>query len=113
MTILDILQYMDADAQTTLLREAAARVSAGGKLVIRTGMEAPGWRFKLTKLTDLFAACCFWMKARPICYPRPETLNATLVSCGLIGTIQPMWGRTPFNNWLAVFKRAEGLSNSA
>ncbi len=108
VTILDILQYMDAEAQTALLREAAARVSAGGKLVIRTGMEAPGWRFKLTKMTDLFAACCFWMKARPICYPRPDTLNATLEKCGLRGTIQPMWGRTPFNNWLAVFERADG-----
>lgn len=108
VTILDILQYMDAEGQAALLREAAARVSAGGKLVIRTGMEAPGWRFKLTKLTDLFAACCFWMKARPVCYPRPETLNATLESCGLRGTILPMWGRTPFNNWLAVFERADG-----
>lgn len=108
VTILDILQYMDADGQAALLREAAARVSKGGKLVIRTGMEGPGWRFKLTKLTDLFAACCFWMKARPICYPRPETLNATLVSCGLSGTIRPLWGRTPFNNWLAVFERDEG-----
>ena len=105
VTILDILQYMDAADQTTLLREVAARIAPGGRLVIRTGMEAPGWRFRLTKLTDWFAVCCFWMKAAPICYPNPETLAATLEACGLRGTIRPLWGRTPFNNWLAVFER--------
>jgi 2-polyprenyl-3-methyl-5-hydroxy-6-metoxy-1,4-benzoquinol methylase len=105
VTILDILQYMTADIQTALLREAAARVAPGGKLVIRTGMAAPGWRFQLTRIADWFAACCFWMKGTPVTYPRPETLAATLESCGLRGTIRPLWGRTPFNNWLAVFER--------
>jgi len=105
VTILDILQYMSADAQTALLREAAARVTTGGKLVIRTGMQAPGWRFQLTRIADWFAACCFWMKAAPVTYPSPGTLAATLESCGLRGTIRPLWGRTPFNNWLAVFER--------
>ena len=107
VTILDILQYMDAAAQSALIREAAARISVGGKLVIRTGMKAPGWRFQITRLVDWFAVCCFWMKSKPIRYPRPETLTATLESCGLRGTIRPLWGRTPFNNWLAVFERPE------
>ena len=106
VTILDILQYLDPAAQKALLREAAARIAPGGKLVIRTGIEDPGWRFALTKLTDWFAVLCFWMKSKPISYPRPETLTATLEACGLRGTIRPMWGRTPFNNWLAVFERA-------
>ncbi len=106
VTILDILQYLDPAAQTTLLREAAARIAPGGKLVIRTGIEDPGWRFTLTKLTDWFGVLCFWMKSKPISYPRPEELTATLEASGLRGTIRPMWGRTPFNNWLAVFERA-------
>ncbi len=105
VTILDILQYMDADAQAALLREAAARISPHGKLIIRTGIEAPGWRFQLTKLADWFAVCCFWMKSKPIRFPRAESLTATLESCGLHGTIRPLWGRTPFNNWLAIFER--------
>ena len=107
VTLLDVLQYLTIDDQTALLREAAARVAPGGKLVIRTGMEAPGWRFQLTKLTDWFAVLCFWMKSKPVRYPRPETLAATLVACGLKGTIRPLWGRTPFNNWLAVFERTK------
>lgn len=105
VTLLDVLLYLTADGQTALLREAAARVAPGGKLVIRTGMEAPGWRFQLTKLTDWFAVLCFWMKGKPVHYPRLETLAATLEACGLRGTIRPLWGRTPFNNWLAVFER--------
>jgi hypothetical protein len=45
------------------------------------------------------------MKSAPVTYPRPEMLNTTLESCGLRGSIRPLWGRTPFNNWLAVFER--------
>jgi SAM-dependent methyltransferase len=105
VTILDILQYMSAESQAALLREAAARVAPGGKLVIRSGMAAPGWRFQLTRIADWFAACCFWMKAAPVTYPSPERLAAILEGCGLRGSIRPLWGRTPFNNWLAVFER--------
>jgi SAM-dependent methyltransferase len=104
VTILDILQYLDTDGQAALLRGAAARVGPGGRLVIRAGMDAPSWRFTLTRMGDRFANAVGWMDV-PVVYPRPEVLDAVLTSCGLHGTIRPMWGRTPFNNWLAVYAR--------
>ncbi len=104
VTALDILQYLDANAQATLLRSAAERVSLGGRMVIRSSMDAPSWRFTLTKFGDRFANAVSWMD-KPVVYPRSDVLDRTLVSCGLRGTIRPMWGRTPFNNWLAVYER--------
>lgn len=105
VTILDILQYLALDAQGELLSAAAQRVSIGGKLVIRTSIEAPGWRFALSKAVDRAAAALSWMKASPVVYPRPETIRRVLEANGLHGTIRPLWGHTPFNNWLAVFER--------
>ena len=104
VTILDVLQYLDADGQITLLRQAAARVAPGGRLVIRTSLDAHSWRFTLSRLGDWIAAMTRWTYA-PVHYPHAETILSTLATAGLRGTIRPLWGRTPFNNWLAVFER--------
>jgi SAM-dependent methyltransferase len=106
VSILDILQYFDAAAQAKLLTEAAARIAPGGRLIVRSGMAARGWRAGVTKAGDLLAVATFWMKAAPQRYPTPEEMDATLRAAGLVGTITPLWGRTPFNNWLAVYERA-------
>ncbi len=103
VTILDTLQYMNAAAQVALLREATARVTIDGKLVIRSGMDTPSWRFALTRAGDWAAKLGFWTESAPVHYPRPDTLTAVLESFGMRGTIRPLWGRTPFNNYLAVF----------
>ena len=103
VTILDTLQYMNAAAQVALLREATARVTVQGKLVIRSGMDTPSWRFALTRAGDWAAKLGVWIESAPVHYPRPDTLTAVLESFGMRGTIRPLWGRTPFNNYLAVF----------
>ncbi len=105
VTILDILQYFPPDQQAHLLTEAAARVSRGGLLVVRSGLDTPGWRFRLTRWNDRQANRFRWMQAPPVHYPTPASLTATLTAAGLTGTLRPLYGRTPFNNWLAVFRR--------
>ena len=104
VSILDVLQYLDAGGQITLLREAALRVAPGARLVIRTSLQAPGWRFALSRLGDWIAASTRWTYA-PVCYPRAEVITSTMATMGLHGTMRPLWGRTPFNNWLGVFER--------
>ena len=106
VTILDILQYFAPADQDALLDAAAARVAPGERLVIRTGLQSAGWRFAITRAVDRFAAAARWMKAPPVHYPVPEGLVARLEAAGLAGTLTPLWGRTPFNNWLAVFSRS-------
>ena len=105
VTILDILQYFPVDARASLLRAAAARVAPDGLLVIRTGLVDSGWRFQVTRAMDHFASLAAWMKSPPTQYPRKEEIESLLAAAGLQGSLQPLWGRTPFNNWLGVFRR--------
>jgi len=105
VTILDILQYFPPEEQSRLLNAAAARVLSGGALVIRSGLDSPGRRFQFTHWCDRMANRLNWMQAAPVHYPTAEGLTATLTQAGLSGTLRPLYGRTPFNNWLAVFRR--------
>ena len=105
VTILDVLQYLDPAQQEHMLREAAARVIPGGHFIIRSGLATSGWRYSLTKLGDTLAEKTGWMRAHAVHYPTPDFLSSTLTSCGLTGSIRPLYGRTPFNNWLAAYRR--------
>ncbi len=105
VTILDILQFFPPEAQARLLTAAADCISPDGVLVIRSGLETPGWRFRFTRWNDRMANRLRWMQAPPVHYPSPESLTQTLTAAGLTGTLTPLYGKTPFNNWLAVFRR--------
>ena len=106
VTVLDILQYFPPGDQARLLTAAASRISPDGVLVIRSGLESPGWRFRFTQWNDRMANRLRWMQAPPVHYPTQESLISTLTKAGLAGTLRPLHGHTPFNNWLGVFRRA-------
>jgi 2-polyprenyl-3-methyl-5-hydroxy-6-metoxy-1,4-benzoquinol methylase len=105
VVILDILQFFQRAEQETLLAAAAARVAPGGRLVIRSGLRAPCWRYRVTVLADFFARAVCWMKAAPVCYPDAEQFQRVLSAAGLEVTIRPLWGSTPFHNHLIVGRR--------
>lgn len=105
VTILDMLQYLTPAQQTALLQQAAARTSLTGVLIIRSGVINDGWRFRLTRLGDQFAEKVRWMRQHAAHYPTVEFLTETLSACGLHGSMRPLYGHTPFNNWLGVFRR--------
>jgi 2-polyprenyl-3-methyl-5-hydroxy-6-metoxy-1,4-benzoquinol methylase len=107
VSILDILQFFTRDEQQTLLQLAASRVAPGGKLIIRSGLRDPSWRFKITVLGDWLAKATFWMKAAPTHYPTTEDFRQILSPFGTV-TISPLWGGTPFNNHLIVLNRSSG-----
>ena len=105
VTILDILQFMDDDSRTELLKEAASRVAPDGKLIIRSGLRDDSMRYRITVLADRFAKLTRWMKTTPDSYPTEPFFQETLTSFGLKVTIKPFWGSTPFNNYLIVASR--------
>lgn len=105
VTVLDILQYFQPDARNALLRECAARVADDGVLVIRSGILDATRRFRMTRLTDRMATWVHWMKAPPVHYPGCAELCQVLQDAGLHGEFTPLWGRTPFNSWLGVFRQ--------
>jgi 2-polyprenyl-3-methyl-5-hydroxy-6-metoxy-1,4-benzoquinol methylase len=105
VVILDILQFFTEPEQDALLTAAAARVAAGGKLIIRSGLRDDSWRFRITVLGDYIAKLSFWMKAAPTRYPDAAQFQRVLTAAGLKVRIEPMWGGTPFNNFLIVGER--------
>ncbi|MCH1505721.1 MAG: methyltransferase domain-containing protein [Verrucomicrobiaceae bacterium] len=105
LSILDVLQYFTEPQQQALLQQVAASVAPNGCLVIRSGLAEPTWRFRVTRVADWFAHGCFWMKGRPVNYPDKDGTERLLRDAGLEGTFTPLWGKTPFNNYLGIFRR--------
>lgn len=103
--ILDVLHYLAPDTQNALLKQAAARLSPGAQLIIRCGLNDGGWRSKITHAVDTLGHSISWMNAAPIQYPRREQLAKQLGDLDLKTEFRPLWGRTPFNNWLIVAAR--------
>ena len=107
VTILDVLQFFEYDAQEKLLISAAQRVAPGGKLIIRSGIKEDNLRFFMTWLGDMIAKLCLWMKAAPRHYPTVDFFKTTLEKEGFSVQAISFWGNTPFNNYLIVATRKE------
>lgn len=106
VALLDVLQYFDADVRDELLSNAARCVTAEGRLILRAGLNDGGWRAALTRGTDRAGHLLRWMKTPPRSQPTIADLAGLLRHHGLQGEFRPLWGRTPFNNWLVVAARA-------
>ena len=103
---LDVLQYLDACGQQRLLRQAAAQVARGARLLLRTPLATGDRRDHTTRLADRLAWWAGWMGTRPRHYPDPQHLRQTLQRAGLqVAPARPLHGRTPFNSWLLVAHR--------
>jgi len=105
ITILDILQFFSPEETTRLLTAAADRLAPGGRLIIRSCLRTDSWKFHLTRAGDWIAQATTWMKAPATSYPSPSEITHTLTAAGLTGSIQPLTGPLPFNNFLLVFQR--------
>ncbi len=107
VAILDVLQYLDAGAQRALLTNAASMLTPGARLVIRSAIEDDTGRARTSRITDRLANWVGWMQFRPRSYPTLGSLRDALEKAGLQAEFTPLYGNTPFNNWLIVAKHAE------
>ncbi len=105
VVLVDMLQFIRPAEQTGLLRDCAARVAPGGKLIIRNCLRDDSQRFRLTVMGDWLAKVTLWMKHAPVAYPSGAELRQALETAGLEVAIWPLWGSTPFNNHLIVARR--------
>lgn len=104
--LLDVLHYLPAEAQGSLLTCAARHVAPSGRLVIRTGLKADNWRYRVTLMTDRLMNRLKLMKSPPLSYPEQGQLEAVLHEAGLqLITARSLHEGTPFNNHLLVFGR--------
>ncbi|MET0548806.1 MAG: methyltransferase [Xanthomonas sp.] len=102
VAILDVLQYLDRDMQSNLIRSVARMLTPGAKLVIRSGLGDSSGRGRTSRVTDVLAHLAGWMQERPKAYPTRDSLQAQLDAAGLRASFAPLYGNTPFNNWLIV-----------
>ena len=105
VAILDVLQYLTPDRQRELLDSVIAMLTPGARLVIRSGLADDSSRSRTTRITDRLANLAGWMQERAKCYPTAEGLRTQLEGAGLRTTLRPLYGDTPFNNWLIVGER--------
>lgn len=105
VAILDVLQYLPADAQSALLRRAAAMLDGDGRLVLRMTLADDSRRGRISRIGDRAANWIGWMQFRPRHYPDADALQAQLRREGLQVDLAPLYGNTPFNNWLLVARR--------
>ncbi len=105
VAVLDVLQYLTAEGQRTLLRHTAAMLGHGDRLVIRMTVADGSRRSRVSRIGDRAANLIGWMRSQPRHYLDLDVICAYLQQCGLSVTATPLYGNTPFNNWLLVAKR--------
>jgi 2-polyprenyl-3-methyl-5-hydroxy-6-metoxy-1,4-benzoquinol methylase len=106
VAMLDVLHYLPRDAQRDALDAGASRVARGGVLVIRNVVRDDTWRFRATVLQERISRGLGWMRCETGHFPTQAEIVEPLRAAGLAVETTPLWGKTPFNSWLFVGRRA-------
>jgi 2-polyprenyl-3-methyl-5-hydroxy-6-metoxy-1,4-benzoquinol methylase len=113
VTLLDLLHYIDDLGQRRLLNMVAESIAPGGAAIIRQCPRDASTRFRLTHAVEHIGRALCWHKCSTITFPTRETIAQPFRGRGFIEEILPMWGRTPFNNYLFVFRRPGNNDSSS
>jgi SAM-dependent methyltransferase len=110
VVLFDLLHYLCPADQKRLFSRLATRIAPGGLLIIRDCPRDGNLRFWLTYLAELFAQATTWNMKAPLHFPTREKVFAAFDEARFSRTVLPLWGRTPFNNHLFVFRRREAVA---
>ena len=111
--LVDVLHYFTPAEQAQLLRAVASVVPPGGVVIVRDAVRDGSWRYRLTVLQETFSRVIRWLKADRLSFPSRPEVETPFREAGFTVEVSPLWGRTPFNNHLFVFRRpASGTTNS-
>jgi len=107
VALLDVLHYLTAEQQQTLLAAAIAHLAPTGRLIIRNVLREPNWRFHATRVEEFFLRYSGWIPGGAQYYPTAEELRTPLEQAGLRVRIRSLRGHTPYNSYLIVAQRTE------
>lgn len=102
VALLDVLHYLSAAQQLTLLQAAARHLAPQGCLIIRNVLREPNWRFHATGLEEFFLRTSGWIPGGVQHYPTASELRTPLENAELDVRFESLRGRTPFNSYLIV-----------
>jgi len=100
--ILDVLHYLEPEAQQRVLEQVAHALRAGGTLFMRVADIAAGLRFGFTRVADRFFAMMRGQRVPPHHHRSLAHWTAMLHSFGFAVEAEPMSEGTPFANVLLV-----------
>lgn len=101
--MLDLLHYFDSAQQRRMLESAAANAN---RIIVRDAVNDGSWRYRLTYAQESLARAIGWLKAERLHFATREAIMTPFA--GFVSEVVPLWGRTPFNNYLFVFTRSTG-----
>lgn len=102
ITIIDVLHYIDFEAQQRALAHARAALRPGGRLLLRVGDAGAGWPFRLSRSVDTLVIALRGLGWRRLhCRPVSAWRHA-LEQLGFVVDVLPMSAGTPFANVLLV-----------
>jgi len=105
VVLFDVLHYLSPNDQMILLERLAARVPPGGLLIVRDCPRDGNARFWLTYLAERFAQATTWNMKVKFHFPTRDNICKAFNKDDFSRNIAPLWGRTPFNNHLFLFRR--------
>ncbi|MEO8439192.1 MAG: class I SAM-dependent methyltransferase [Spartobacteria bacterium] len=105
IVLFDLLHYLSPNDQARLLERLAARVAPGGILVIRDCPRERNTRFWLTHFAERFAQLTTWNMKAQLHFPTRDEIFGAFPENEFSRCVEPLWGRTPFNNHLFIFRR--------
>lgn len=107
VVLLDLLHYFRSDDQAAILAAAAATART---VIIRDAVRDGSWRYRLTYAQETFSRVVRWLRAERLHFPARDEITRPFASFDAEAV--PLYGRTPFNNYLFVFRRSKrGITN--
>ncbi len=99
--LLDLLHYFREEEQSRILASAAATANT---VIIRDAIRDGSLRYRLTYLQEVFSRVIRWLRADRLHFLMRDDVIRPFG--GFQVEILPLFGRTPFNNYLFVFRRS-------
>jgi uncharacterized protein (DUF2062 family)/trans-aconitate methyltransferase len=106
VVLLDVLHYLPAAAQETLLARATSALAPGGLLLLRDADADGGWRFTATRIQERLAALTRRHWRQRFHYRSRAEWRRLLETQGLEVTDAPMAEGTPYANVLITGRKA-------
>ncbi len=98
--LLDVLHYLAASDQESLIRRASAALAPGGVMLIREPDAGRPVRFLVTRLSERLCSVLRREAGRRLHYRTAAAWCALLSTQGLVAKAKTSWGSTPFANVL-------------
>jgi len=107
IVLLDLLHYFRSDEQQRILASAAASATT---VIIRDAVRDGSWRYRITYAQEMFSRASRWLRAERLHFPTRDEVMRPFGEFS--AEVVPLYGRTPFNNYLFVFRRSkDGITN--